>query len=119
MTKIDQLWDLIETSSFLADIKENVDDYNDKEDNNKNDTYNKDNKVDNKDYKYDKDEDKDVEAEGDKDVVLIVIIVLDVLNVLGKTRGLYQVPELIYICHICRPYCCPYCPCCYNYHHCP
>ena len=44
----------------------------------------------------DKDEDKDVEAEGDKDVVLIVIIVLDVLNVLGKTRGLYQVPELSY-----------------------
>ena len=46
MTKIDQLWDLIETSSFLEDIKENVDDYNNKEDNNKNDTYNKDNKVD-------------------------------------------------------------------------
>ena len=42
MTKISQLWDLIETSSFLEDIKENVDDYNDKEDNNK------DNKVDKK-----------------------------------------------------------------------
>ena len=55
MTKIDQLWDLIETSSFLEDIKENVDDYNDKEDNNKNDTYNKEDKVDKKDYKYDKD----------------------------------------------------------------
>ena len=55
MTKLAQLWDLIETSSFrediksIKDIKDNDDDYNDKEDNNKN------NKVDNKDYKYDKD----------------------------------------------------------------
>ena len=51
MTKIAQLWDLIETSSFREDIKDikyNDDDYNDKEDNNKNDTYNKDNKVDTK-----------------------------------------------------------------------
>ena len=61
MTKIDQLWDLIETSSFLEDIKgikdikENVDDYNDKEENNKNDTYDQDKKVDKKVYKYDKD----------------------------------------------------------------
>ena len=60
MTKIAQLWDLIETSSFREDIngikniKDNDDDYNNKEDNNKNDTYNKDDKVDNKDYKYDK-----------------------------------------------------------------
>ena len=52
MTKIAQLWDFIETSSFWEDIKgikynhDNVDDYNDKEDNNKNNTYNKDNKVD-------------------------------------------------------------------------
>ena len=59
MTKIAQLWDLIETSSFcedikgIKDIKDNDDDYNDKEDNNKNNTYDKDNKVDNKDYKYD------------------------------------------------------------------
>ena len=50
MTKIAQLWDLIETSSFredikgIKDIKENDDDYNDKEDNNKNETYDKDNK---------------------------------------------------------------------------
>ena len=49
MTKLAQLWDLIVTSSFREDIK---DDYNNKEDNNKNDTYDK---VDNKDYKYDKD----------------------------------------------------------------
>ena len=61
MTKIAQLWDLIETSSFredikgIKDIKYNDDDYNDKENNNKNDTYDKNNKVDNKDYKYDKD----------------------------------------------------------------
>ena len=51
MTKIAQLWDLIETSSFREDIKgikDNDDDYNDKEDNNKNDTYDKDNKVDTK-----------------------------------------------------------------------
>ena len=51
MTKIAQLWDLIETSSFREDIKDikyNDDDYNDKEDNNKNNTYEKDNK----DYKY-------------------------------------------------------------------
>ena len=39
MTKIYQLWDLIETSSLREDIKDNDDDYNDKEDNNKNDTY--------------------------------------------------------------------------------
>ena len=61
MIKIAQLWDFIETSSFCEDIKgikyihDNVDDYNNKEDNNKNDTYDEDNKVDNKDYKYDKD----------------------------------------------------------------
>ena len=61
MTKIAQLWDLIETSSFrenikvIKDIKDNDDDYNNKEENNKNNTYDKDNKVDNKDYKYDKD----------------------------------------------------------------
>ena len=48
MTKMAQLWDLIETSSFrediksIKDIKDNDDDYNDKEDNNKNDTYDKD-----------------------------------------------------------------------------
>ena len=36
-------------------IKDNDDDYTDKEENNKNDTYDKDNKVDKKDYKYDKD----------------------------------------------------------------
>ena len=51
MTKIAQLWDLIETSSFREDIKsikDNDDNYNDKEDNNKNDTYDKDNKVDTK-----------------------------------------------------------------------
>ena len=58
---IAQLLDLIETSSFredikgIKDIKDNDDDYNDKEDKNKNNTYDKDNKVDNKDYKYDKD----------------------------------------------------------------
>ena len=58
---IAQLWELIETSSFreyikgIKDIKDNDDDYNDKEDKNKNDTYDKDNKVDNKDYKCDKD----------------------------------------------------------------
>ena len=43
MTKIAQLWDLIETSSFhedikdikgIKDVKDNDDDYNDKEDNN-------------------------------------------------------------------------------------
>ena len=57
----EQLWDLMETSSFrvdvksIKDIKDNDDDYNDKEDNNKNDTYDKDNKVDKKDYKFDKD----------------------------------------------------------------
>ena len=51
MTKIAQFWDFIETSSFREDIKENVDDFNNKEGNNKNDTYNKDN---NKAYKYDK-----------------------------------------------------------------
>ena len=61
MKKIAQLWDLIETSSFCEDIKgiknikDNDDDNNDKEDNNKNDTYYKDNMVDNKDYKSDKD----------------------------------------------------------------
>ena len=64
MTKIAQLWDLIESSSFcedikgikgIKDIKDNDDDFNDKEDNNKNDTYDKDNKVDKKVYKYDKD----------------------------------------------------------------
>ena len=44
MTKLAQLWDLIETSSFrediksIKDIKDNDDDYNDKEDNNKNET---------------------------------------------------------------------------------
>ena len=52
MTKIAQLWDLIETSSFHED---NDDDYNDKQDNYKSDTYDKVNKVANKDYKYDKD----------------------------------------------------------------
>ena len=57
MTKIAQLWDLIETSSFREDIKgikdnkDNHDDYNNKEENNKNDTYDKNNK----DYKCDKD----------------------------------------------------------------
>ena len=58
MTKIAQLWDLIETSSFCEDIKGikvNDDDYNDKEDNNMNNTYDKDDRVDKKDYKYDKD----------------------------------------------------------------
>ena len=58
MTKIAQLWDLIKTSSFCEDIKnikDNDDDYNDKEDNNNNDTYKKDDKVNNKDYKYEKD----------------------------------------------------------------
>ena len=55
MTKIAQLWDLIETSSFRKDIKgimaikDNDADYNDKKDNNTNDTYNKDDKVDKKD----------------------------------------------------------------------
>ena len=42
---IAQLWDFIETSSFREDIKgikDNDDDYNDKEDNNKNDSYDKD-----------------------------------------------------------------------------
>ena len=59
MTKIAQFWDLIESSSFcedikgIKDIKDNDDDFNDKEDNNKNETYDKDGKVDNKDYKYD------------------------------------------------------------------
>ena len=51
MTKKDQFWDLIETSSFREDIKgikDNDDDYNDKEDNNTNDTYDKDDKVDTK-----------------------------------------------------------------------
>ena len=57
MTKIAQLWDLVETSSFREDIKgikdnkDNHDDYNNKEENNKNDTYDKNNK----DYKCDKD----------------------------------------------------------------
>ena len=54
MTKIAQFWDLIESSSFcedIKDIKENDDDYNNKEDNNKQDIYDKDNK----DYKYEKD----------------------------------------------------------------
>ena len=52
---------MIETSSFRVDvkgimeIKDNDDDYKDKEDNNKNNTYDKDNIVYNKDYKYDKD----------------------------------------------------------------
>ena len=52
MTKIAQLWDLIETSFFhedikgIKDIKDNDDDYNDKEDNNMKDTYNKDDKYD-------------------------------------------------------------------------
>ena len=58
MTKIAQLWDLIETSSFceyIKGIKDNDDDYNNKEDNNKNNTYDKGNEIDNKDYKYDKD----------------------------------------------------------------
>ena len=61
MTKIAQLWDLIETYSFrkdikgIKDIKDNDADYNDKEDNNTNDTQDKDDKVHNKDYKYDKD----------------------------------------------------------------
>ena len=51
---IAQLWDFIETSSFredikgIKDIKYNDDDYNDKENNNKNDAYDKDNKVDTK-----------------------------------------------------------------------
>jgi len=51
---------LIETSSFredirgIKDIKHNDDDYNDKEDNNKNNAYDRGNKIDNKDYKYDK-----------------------------------------------------------------
>ena len=57
MTKLAQLWDLIETSSFREDInsiiKDNDDDYNDKEDNNKNYTYNKDDKDNNKDYNMD------------------------------------------------------------------
>ena len=39
----------------IKGIKDNDDDYNGKKDNNKNDTYDKENKVDNKDYKYDKD----------------------------------------------------------------
>ena len=53
---IAQLWDLIETSSFredikgIKDIKDNDDDYNDKENHNKNDTYYKDNMDNNKDY---------------------------------------------------------------------
>ena len=54
MTKLAQLWHLIETSSFclyIKDIKDNDDDYNDKEGKDKNDTYDKDNM----DYKYDKD----------------------------------------------------------------
>ena len=51
MTKLAQLWDMIETSSFHKDIKDNDDDYNDKEDNNKNETYDKDN---NKDYNSEK-----------------------------------------------------------------
>ena len=58
MTKIAQLWDLLDTSSFPEDIKgikDNDDDYNNEEDNNKKETYNKDDKVDKKDYKYDKD----------------------------------------------------------------
>ena len=59
MTKVAQLWDLIETSIFCEDIKgikDNDDVYNDKEDNtNNNDTYDKDDNVHNKDYKYDKD----------------------------------------------------------------
>ena len=52
---------MIETSSFrvdvkvIKDIKDNDDDYNGKEDNNKNDTYVKENKIDKKDYKYDED----------------------------------------------------------------
>ena len=55
MTKIAQLWDFIETSSFredikgIKDIKDKDDDYNDKEENNMNNTYNKDDKVDKKD----------------------------------------------------------------------
>ena len=62
MTKISQLWDLIVSSSFCEDIKgingtkdikDNDDDFNNKEDNNKNDTYDKDGKVVNKHYKYD------------------------------------------------------------------
>ena len=54
---IAQLWDLIETSSFREDIKgvmDNDDDFNEQEDKNKNETYDKDNKVDNKDFKHDK-----------------------------------------------------------------
>ena len=39
----------------IKDIKDNDDDYNGKEDNNKNDTYVKENKIDKKDYKYDED----------------------------------------------------------------
>ena len=37
----------------IKDIKDNDDDYNGKEDNNKNDIYDKENKVDKTDYKYD------------------------------------------------------------------
>ena len=61
MTKIAQLWNLIETSSFrediqgIKDIKYSDDDYNDKKDNNENNTYDKDDMLDKKDYKYDKD----------------------------------------------------------------
>ena len=55
MTKIAQLWDLIEASCFCEGIKDNDDNYNDKEENNKKDTYDQDNKVDKKVYKYDKD----------------------------------------------------------------
>ena len=55
MTKIYQPWDLIETSSFRTDIKDIDDDDKNKEDNIKDDTYNKGDKEDNKDYKYDKD----------------------------------------------------------------
>ena len=56
MTKIAQLLDLIETSSFHVDIKgiKDIKD-NDNEYNNNNNTYDKENKVDKKDYKYDKD----------------------------------------------------------------
>ena len=60
MKKIAQFSDFIETSRFREDMKgikqnkDNDDDYNNKEDKNKNDTYDKDNKVNNKDYKYDK-----------------------------------------------------------------
>ena len=54
-------------------------------------------------------------------VVIIIIVVVDILDVLAKTPGFYQVLELSYPCCHCHPCCChchPCCCCCCCDHHC-